>query len=177
MLCSILQFVVASAPKAELGALFLICQEGMIFWCTLKNLGHPQPKNLIHFKYDTAIGIANNTIKPQWLQAMEVRYFWVADKVAQDRYSLCWHPEQEKLADYQSKDHPRAHHSAVRPYSLYEENSPLVLSRATRPSTLKVCVGTLQEEYICVCVLTWPPRHWVFPTTGYQATGQCSQRC
>jgi hypothetical protein len=31
MLCSILQFVVASAAEAELGALFLNCQEGMIF--------------------------------------------------------------------------------------------------------------------------------------------------
>jgi hypothetical protein len=31
MLCSILQFVVASATKAELGALFLNCQERMIF--------------------------------------------------------------------------------------------------------------------------------------------------
>jgi hypothetical protein len=41
MLCLILQFVVVSAAKAELGALFLNCQEGMIFkskaccrrWC------------------------------------------------------------------------------------------------------------------------------------------------
>ncbi len=31
MLCSILRFVVASAAEAKLGALFLNCQEGMIF--------------------------------------------------------------------------------------------------------------------------------------------------
>ncbi len=30
-LCSILRFVVASAAEAELGALFLNCQEGIIF--------------------------------------------------------------------------------------------------------------------------------------------------
>jgi hypothetical protein len=44
MLCSILRFVVASAAEAELGALFLNCQEGMIFRLTLEDLGHPQPK-------------------------------------------------------------------------------------------------------------------------------------
>jgi hypothetical protein len=40
-LCSILQFVVASAAEAELGALFMNCQEGMIFKATLEHLGHP----------------------------------------------------------------------------------------------------------------------------------------
>ncbi len=44
-LCSILRFVVASAAEAELGALFLNCQEGIIFKTTLEDLGHTQPRN------------------------------------------------------------------------------------------------------------------------------------
>jgi hypothetical protein len=79
---------------------------------------------------------------------MEMRYFWVGDKVAQDLYSLGWYPGQENLADYQSKHHPSAHHTAVRPYYLHEENFPLELLRAQRPSTLKGCVGTLKDGYI-----------------------------
>jgi hypothetical protein len=74
-LCSILEFVVASAAKAELGALFLNCQEGMIFKSTLEDLGHPQPKILVHCDNATAVSIANNTIKRQRSQAMEMRYF------------------------------------------------------------------------------------------------------
>jgi hypothetical protein len=74
-LCLILQFVVASAAKAELGALFLNCQEGMIFKLTLEDLGQPQPKMPVHCDNVTAIGIANNTIKRQRSQAMEMRYF------------------------------------------------------------------------------------------------------
>ncbi len=35
-LCAILRFVVASTTKAELGALFLNCKEGMIFCMTLE---------------------------------------------------------------------------------------------------------------------------------------------
>jgi hypothetical protein len=37
----ILRFMVASAVEAELGALFHNCQDGIIFWQTLTNLGHP----------------------------------------------------------------------------------------------------------------------------------------
>ena len=148
----------ASAAKAELGALFLNCQEGMIFRLTLEDMGHPQPKTPVHCDNATAVGISNNTIKRQRSQAMEMRYFWTSEKEAQDVYSFKWHPGQENLADYQSKHHPGAHHTAVRPYYLQEENSPLVLPRATRPSTLKGCVGTLQDGYICNVPLPRVPR-------------------
>jgi len=72
-LCAILRFVVASVAEAELEALFLNCQEGMIFKLTLEDLGHKQPKIPVHCDNATAIGIANNTIKRQRLRAMEMR--------------------------------------------------------------------------------------------------------
>ena len=72
MLCSILRFVVVSAAEAELGALFLNCQEGMIFKTTLEDLGHPQPKIPVHCDNTTAVGIATNTIKRQRSRAMEM---------------------------------------------------------------------------------------------------------
>ena len=147
-LCAILRFVVASAAEAELGALFLNCKEGMIFRLTLEELGHPQPKTPIHCDNATAVGIANNTVKRQRSRSMEMRYFWVCDKEAQEIYDVKWHPGKENLADYQSKHHPGAHHTAVRPWYLHEHNSPLVLPRASRPSTLKGCVGTLPQGYV-----------------------------
>jgi hypothetical protein len=63
---------------------------------------------------------------------MEMKYFWVGDKVAQDAYIIKWHHGQENLADYQSKHHLGSHHQAVCPWYLHERNSPLVLPRATR---------------------------------------------
>jgi hypothetical protein len=83
-LCAILRFVVASAMEAELGALFLNCKEGIIFCLTLKELGHPQPKTPLHCNNATTVGIANNTIKQQRSCLMEMRYFCVCDRVAQD---------------------------------------------------------------------------------------------
>ncbi len=149
-LCVVLVFVlVASATEAELGALFLNCKEGMIFRLTLEELGHPQPKSPIHCNNATTIGIANITIKWQCLHSMEMQYFWVCDKIAQDAYNVKWHPGQENHVDYQIKHHGGPHHQAVRPWYLHKENSPLVFPRVTRPRTLKGCVGTLLQGYLC----------------------------
>jgi hypothetical protein len=67
---------------------------------------------------------------------MEMRFFWVGDKVAQDAYEIKWHPGQENLADYQSKHHLGSHHQAVQPWYLHEMNSPSVLPRATSDQAL-----------------------------------------
>ncbi len=145
---TIMRFVVASAAEAEFGALFHNSQTRIIFRQTLDNLGHPQPKTPVHCNNATAVGIANNTVKHQQSRSMEMRSFWVGDKVAQDMYNLTWHPEIENLADYQSKDHVGSHHAAIRPYYLHRENSPGILCHALRPSTLKGCVETLYGGYI-----------------------------
>ncbi len=147
-LCAILQFVVAPAAGAKLGALFLNCKEDMIFHMTLEEFVHLQPKTQVHCNNTTAVSIGNITVKRQRSRSMEMRYFWVCDKVAQDAYNVRWHPGQGNLADYQSKHHIGTHHQAVCPWYLHEEHSPSFLPRATRPSTLKGCVGTLPAGYV-----------------------------
>ncbi len=114
----------------------------------VEELGHPQQKTQIHCNNASAVGIANNTVKRQRSQSMEMRYLGVCDKIAQDAYSVKWHPGQENLANYQSKHHLGPHHNSVRPWYQHEKNFPLVLPWATWSSTLKGCVGTLPEGYI-----------------------------
>jgi hypothetical protein len=127
---TILCFVIAIAAKAELGTLYYNCQTGIIFRLTLTEMGHPQSKTPVHCINATAVGIANNTIKRQRSRSMEMRFFWIGDKIAQQMYNLKWHPGQENLADYQSKHHIGPHHTAVQPWYLHLENSPRVLPRA-----------------------------------------------
>ncbi len=114
--------IVASAAEANLGALFLNCKEGMIFHLTLEELGLPQPKKPIYCNNATADGIGNNIVKQQRSRSMEMRYFWMCNKVAQDAYDVKWHPGQENLTDYQSKHHVGAHHHTVCPWYLHEKN-------------------------------------------------------
>jgi hypothetical protein len=89
---TILQFVVTSAAEAELSALYHNCQTGIIFRLTLSEMGHPQPKTPVHCNNATAVGIANNTIKHQRSRSIEMRFFWIGDKIAQEMYDLQWHP-------------------------------------------------------------------------------------
>ena len=143
-----MKFVVASAAEAELGELFQNCQDGIMYQTTLHNLGHPQPRTPVHCDNATAVGIASNMVKRQRARAMEMRFMWVGDKIAQQMYELIWHPGQENLAEYQSKHHVGAHHVYVKPYYLHMEYSPRFLARAVKPSTLKGCVGTLKDGYV-----------------------------
>jgi hypothetical protein len=153
-----MRFIAASAAEAGLGALFHNCKDGIMFRQTLLDMGHPQPKTLVHCDNATAVGIRNNTIKKQQLRSMEMQYFWVGDKVAQDIYSLSWHPGQVNLADYQSKHHIRHHHQAVGPWYLHQADFPRVLPWAVRPSALKGCVGTLKDGYLHKVPLPQVPR-------------------
>ncbi len=79
---------------------------------------------------------------------MELCFFWISDKVAQDMYVLSWHPGQENLADYQSKHHMGAYHVAICPWYLHMDNSPRELPRALAPIALKGCVRTLNDGYL-----------------------------
>jgi hypothetical protein len=87
-----------------------------------------------------------------------MRYFWTCEKDAQNVYLFKWYPGMENLVDNQSKHHPGAHHTVVRPYYLHEKNSPLELPRAIQPSTLKGCVGTLKDGYVRNVPLPQVPR-------------------
>jgi hypothetical protein len=79
---------------------------------------------------------------------MEMLFFWVADAVEAGKFDIKYYPGKENLADYQSKHHVGAHHTAVRPWYLHEQNSVRELPRACKPSTLKGCVGTLPDGYV-----------------------------
>ena len=74
---------------------------------------------------------------------MEMRYFWVGDKEAQDVYEIKWHPGQENLADYQSKHHIGSHHQAVCPWYLHEKKFSLGITKGSE---------TKHSERVC-----WEP--------------------
>ncbi len=78
--------------------------------------------------------------------------------MSQEMLDLTWHPGIENLADYQSKHCVGSHHIKVRPYYIHMDNSPRVLPRALRPSTLKGCVGTLERGYVRNVPLPRVPR-------------------
>ena len=84
----------------------------------LEELGHPQPVVMIHCNNTTAVAIVNGTIK------MQMRYFYSCDQVKQGFLDVKWHPGQESLGYYQSKNHMGDHHIHMCPIYLHMKNSP-----------------------------------------------------
>jgi hypothetical protein len=55
---------------------------------------------------------------------MDMRFYWVRDRVCQKQFKIHWKKGSVNHADYFSKHHPAPHHRAVRSTFLYDpENS------------------------------------------------------
>ena len=72
----------------------------------------------------TANEIMNGTIKQQRSKAIDMRYYWLKDRVEQGQFKIFWEPGDANWADYFTKHHPPTHHKKIRPACLLEDNSP-----------------------------------------------------
>jgi len=113
VLCQIMQQVVASAAKAELGALFLNAQTACPIRTALDELGHLQPATPLQTDNSTACGIINDTVKQKRSKAIDMRFYWIRDHTCQGQFYIFWRPGNTNHADYFSKHHPAKHHQAM----------------------------------------------------------------
>ena len=67
----------------------------------------------------TADGIANDTVKVKCTKAMDMRFYWIRDRVRQGQFRVHWKRGTDNKADYFTKHHPPAHHIQVRPTYLH----------------------------------------------------------
>mgnify|MGYP004175908775 FL=1 len=112
--CKIMKNVLASAAEAEVGAIFLNCQQGEILRTTLHELGHIQPSTPVITDNTTANGIFNKEIKQRRTKAMDMRFIWILDRSTQKHFSVLWRPGKINLADYFTKHHSTVHHKRMR---------------------------------------------------------------
>ena len=87
-------------------------------------MGHPQPPIAIYTDNSTAHGILNGTVTQNRSKAIDMRFYWLRDRVKQGQFKIIWAPGATNLADYFTKHHSPAHHKRVRPIYLQEANSP-----------------------------------------------------
>jgi hypothetical protein len=113
----VMRTVLSSASEAEIGALFENCKKAAILHITLDELGYTQPATPIQTDNSTACGIANDiandNIKQQRSRAIDMRFYWVRNRVQQGQFIIYWGPGQLNLADYYTKHHSAAHHRDV----------------------------------------------------------------
>jgi hypothetical protein len=123
VLCQILKEVVASASEAELAALFHNCREACPLRTTLEELGHPQPATPVKTDNSTAAGISNDTVKQKRSKAIDMRFYWVRDRVGQGQFNVFWASGKDNDGDYYTKHFPGSYHQEVRPKYFYEPTS------------------------------------------------------
>jgi hypothetical protein len=73
----ILKFVMSSATKAELGALYIAAKEMVPLRQTLNEMGWPQPRTPIQTDNSTAVGVTNHTIVPRKTKSTDLCLCWL----------------------------------------------------------------------------------------------------
>ena len=89
--------VLVSAAEAELAALLHNGQEVAVVRQTLLEMGHPRPPIPIKTENSTADGIANRSVIPHKTRSMDMRFYWVRDRVSQRMFPIYWKPGKEIL--------------------------------------------------------------------------------
>jgi hypothetical protein len=112
---NILRVIVASATEAEFAALFINAQDAAMLRTTLAELGHPQPATPIQTDNECAMGIANDTVRQKRSKAIDMRFYWVRDRVRQGQFIVHWKRGPTNMADYFTKHHPPSVHREIRP--------------------------------------------------------------
>ena len=111
------------------------CKEATVLRQTLIEMGHPQLPTLIQTDNACAAGIANDTVKQRRSKAMDMRFYWVRDRVAKGDFIIHWRCGSNNLADYFTKHHSPAHHHVMRSRYLVDLHRPDFANAATTRST------------------------------------------
>jgi hypothetical protein len=138
ILAKIIKSVMQSAAEAECGGLYMNAKEAVPMRITLEELNHPQPATPMRTDNSTANGdIMNKTVKQKQSKSMDMRFYWLQDRVEQGQFKTIWAPGKINLADYHSKVQPTLVHRTLRPIYLYEKGKS--------PTTLQGCDKILES--------------------------------
>jgi hypothetical protein len=147
LLChtTVLKHVVSSVAEAEFCALFVNAKEDTATRRTLAEMGHNQDATELKTDNTTADGIINNTVQQKRSKAMDMRLYWVKDRVEQYQFNVGWAPGDTNIGDYFTKHHSPAHHKLMRTYYLHDTHSPLII-HDTILEILRGCVDILPSS-------------------------------
>ena len=116
-------------------------------------MGHPQPPTPIQIDNTTAVGFANKTIKQRASKAIDMRFYWLQDRINQKQFVIYWSPGMNNLGDYHTKHHPAYHHKDMRPTILHSPNfvsnlALLLLRGCVKPQYRLPHIGAIHPNNI-----------------------------
>jgi hypothetical protein len=141
IISKVLKHVMSLAAEAEIGAVFINAKERAVLQTTLQELGHPQPPTPMYTDNTTATGYSNGTIKQKRTKSMDMRFYWIKNRVKQGHFNVYWGPGYQNLAEYFTKHHSPAHHKRMREIYINAGEQP-INRKGIRDSALRGCVNT-----------------------------------
>ena len=66
-------------------------------------------------------------IKQKRSKSMDMRFYWIVDRVEQGKFKVYWEPGSINFSDYHSKKHPESHHKNMRPIYTYIKGKSQVI--------------------------------------------------
>jgi hypothetical protein len=127
----------SSAAEAEIGAVFINSKEGAVLRTTSEELGHKHPPTPMETDNTTTTGYINGTIKQKRTRAMDMRFYWIKDRVKQGQFKIYRGPGSQNLVDYFTKHHSPAHHKRIRDVYIHADERTINRKRI-RDSALQV---------------------------------------
>ena len=98
---TILDVVVGSVAEGEYGAAYKTARQIVWLRIVAAALGRPQPTSTtIHVVNTTAVGLANDTLKIERSEAIDMRFHWLCDRVRQGQLCVVHIPGERQLADF-----------------------------------------------------------------------------
>jgi hypothetical protein len=122
---TVLKHVMSLAAEAEIGAVFINAKEGAVLHTTLQELGHPQPPTPLETDNTTATGYSSGTIKQKRTKEMDMRFYWIKDRVKQGQFNVYWGPGYQNLAYYFTKHHSPEPHKRMREIYIHANKQPM----------------------------------------------------
>jgi hypothetical protein len=156
--CSIMRVVLSSATEAELGALFYNAKDAAWLRTSLAELGYPQPPTPIQTDNACAAGILNETVKQRRSKAIDMRFYWLRDRVKQNQFIVHWRRGTDNLADYFTKHHSPSHHRLMRSRYLLPLHQPAQVTSTPTQSITELPSNLTTSGRGCVNMTPGNPR-------------------
>ena len=126
VVCKIMRNIMTSAAKAEYGTIFVNNQTAVPICTTLYEMEWTQGPTATQVYNSTAVCIATKELLQKNSKAMDMRFYWINNRIEQGQFCIFWRPGPENLGDYHSKHHSPEHQRAVRSKYLHVPNLRLL---------------------------------------------------
>ena len=89
--------MVVSGSEAEVGGLFQNGKTAVPFRITLHELSFLQPPTPIKTYNSATKGIVTATVRQKWSKEMNMRFYWMKDRVKQKKILVYWKPGSQNM--------------------------------------------------------------------------------